>query len=411
MYRSFVQRAMAAVALTVFVAAGAEAQNAPDQPHDMSHMHMSDSSWTFMQDGVFDGVLNHQGGPRGGSEVKGLTWWMGMLSRSFEPGRLTLTGMFSVDPATVGTDGYRELFQVGEAIDGRPNVDHQHPHDAFMQLSAAWRASLTDATTIVVAAAPAGEPALGPISFMHRASAAAILFAPLSHHTFDSTHISFGVITGGLTRGRWTAEGSVFNGREPDQDRWNLDFARLDSVSGRVWFRPTDEWAIQVSSGRLTAPEELEEGNVVRTTASVSWTRSASDAMSAVTAGYGRNDQAAQQAVFGEATRQRGATTLSARLEAVQIEDALLLDAAAPASADSRARDLHLVGELTLGALQRVGRWRGIEAGVGVNATAYAVPGAWRDAYGDHPFSAQVFVQIRPRIGGMGPMWNMRMGE
>ena len=139
MYGWFVRRATVAVAVAVCVAARAEAQDTPDQTHDMSQMHMAESGWTFMQDGVFDGVLNHQGGPRGGTEVRGLTWWMGMLSRSFEPGQLTLTGMFSVDPATVGTDGYRELFQVGEAIDGRPNVDHQHPHDAFMQVSATWR--------------------------------------------------------------------------------------------------------------------------------------------------------------------------------------------------------------------------------------------------------------------------------
>ena len=145
MYEGIVRRAIVAVALTVFVAARAGAQDTPDQTHDMSQMHMSDADWTFMQDGVFDAALNHQGGHRGGTEVKGLTWWMGMLSRSFERGTLTLTGMFSADPATVGTDGYRELFQSGEAIDGRPNGDHQHPHDAFMQLSAAWRASVTDA--------------------------------------------------------------------------------------------------------------------------------------------------------------------------------------------------------------------------------------------------------------------------
>ncbi len=59
-----------------------------------------------------------------------------MLSRPAGKGQLTLTGMFSLEPATVGTRGYREIFQAGEATDGRPNLDRQHPHDAFMQLSA-----------------------------------------------------------------------------------------------------------------------------------------------------------------------------------------------------------------------------------------------------------------------------------
>ncbi len=246
---------------------------------------------------------------------------------------------------------------------------------------------------------------------MHRASAAAIVFAPLGHHTFDATHISFGVVTGGVARGRWAAEASVFNGREPDQDRWDFDFGRLDSVSGRLWFRPADEWAIQVSTGRLVQPEQLEAGNVIRTTASASWTRAQADSMSAMTVAYGRNDHAGQQAAFGEFSRQRGAYTLSSRLEFVQVEHELLIDDLTPASPDGHAGHLDLLGALTVGAIRRVGRWRGLESGFGVNVSAYAVPGALHGTYGAHPFSFQLFVQIRPRVGAMGPMWNMRMGE
>ena len=35
----------------------------------------------------------------------------------------------------------------------------------------------------------------GPVAFMHRPSAENIVLAPLGHHTFDSTHVSFGVIS------------------------------------------------------------------------------------------------------------------------------------------------------------------------------------------------------------------------
>jgi hypothetical protein len=411
MYGRLVRRALAGMALMLMTSAVARAQDTQEQPHDMSQMDMSHSTWMFMQDGAFSGVFNHQGGPRGGNQMTAVNWWMGMLSRPAGSGKLTLTGMFSLEPATVGTRGYRELFQVGEAVDGRPNVDRQHPHDAFMQLSAAWSRPLSDTTSVSVAVAPVGEPALGPIPYMHRASAAAIVFAPLGHHTFDATHISFGVVTGGLTRGRWTAEGSVFNGREPDQDRWDVDLAPLDSLSGRLWFRPTDEWAIQVSSGHLVEPEELEPGNVIRTTASASWTRIGSDSMSAMTVAYGRNDRAGQQAALGELTRQRGSYTFSSRLEVVQIAHALLLDDETPLTTEERADQLELLGALTVGAMRRVGRWSGLEGGVGVNVGTYAVPAALRTIYGAHPFSVQLFVQIRPRVGGMGPMWNMRMGE
>src|SRR5438034_11293457 len=96
---------------------------------------------------------------------------MGMLTRKVGNGTLTLNGMFSLDPATVGKDGYGEIFQVGEALNGRPLIDRQHPHDFFMQLAAVWRTPLTETTGFTIAGAPAGEPALGPVAFMHRASA------------------------------------------------------------------------------------------------------------------------------------------------------------------------------------------------------------------------------------------------
>jgi hypothetical protein len=124
--------------------------------------------------------------------------------------------MFSLDAATVGIDGYREIFQVGEALNGHPVIDRQHPHDLFMQVAAAiWRMPVGSSTGFTIAGAPSGEPALGPVAFMHRASAGDNPAAPLSHHTFDSTHISFGVITAAIDHGPWVAEGSIFNSSSP----------------------------------------------------------------------------------------------------------------------------------------------------------------------------------------------------
>src|SRR5204863_2340833 len=175
-----------------------------------------------MHDGVIVGLFHHQGSPRGGDELKAPNWWMEMASRRIGRGRLTLTGMFSLDPATVGKAGYREIFQVGEALNGVPLIDHQHPHDLFMQLAATWRVPITTRTGFTIAGGPVGEPALGPIAFMHRPSASDNSVAPLSHHVFDSTHISFGVVTAAVDHGPWTIEGSVFNGREPDDNRRNF---------------------------------------------------------------------------------------------------------------------------------------------------------------------------------------------
>ena len=204
------------------------------------------AGWRLMQDGVVFGLFNHQGGPRGGDEFVVPNWWMGVWTRDSGPNQFGLNAMVSLDPATVGKSGYGEIFQVGEALDGKPLIDRQHPHDFFMQLAASWKRSIGDRTFLTIAGGPSGEPTLGPVAFIHRASAAGLVMAPLGHHTFDSTHVSFGVVTAALERGRWVFEGSVFNGREPDDERWDFDFGALDSFAGRVWFRPSEAWEVSV---------------------------------------------------------------------------------------------------------------------------------------------------------------------
>src|SRR5260370_33850401 len=98
-----------------------------------------------------------------------------------------------------------------------------------MQLAAVWRIPVTRATGVTFAGGPVGEPALGPVAFMHRASSADNPTAPLGHHTFDSSHIAFGAVTGAIDHGPWAVAGSLFKWREPDENRWAFDFGRLDS--------------------------------------------------------------------------------------------------------------------------------------------------------------------------------------
>jgi hypothetical protein len=248
------------------------------------------------------------------------------------------------------------------------------------------------------------EPALGPVAFMHRPSAAAVPFAPLSHHTFDSTHITFGVVTAGVDRGRWTVEGSLFNGREPDDERWDFDLGRMDSVSGRVWFRPTPAWSFQVSSGRLVDPEPAAPSTVIRTTVSGAWFRARTDGFVALTAGYGANrePEGTHHALFGEFSRQAGATTISTRIEFVQPDTELLLTGQPSDAAPSELRT-ETVAALTLALLRRVVSSRAIEISAGVSATANAVPDSLQPEYGIRPLGFQVYVQLRP---GSPRMWN-----
>ena len=86
--------------------------------HEHMQMNMPEkNAWQFMQDGIVFANFNHQGGPRGGSEFVVPNWWMGMASRDFSRGRLTFTGMLSLDPATVGKDGSWRGFEGGIGAD------------------------------------------------------------------------------------------------------------------------------------------------------------------------------------------------------------------------------------------------------------------------------------------------------
>lgn len=387
-------------------------QPAPADQHAGHQMPGGATGWHVMQDGVIYGLFNRQGGPRGGTEFVVPNWWMGMAMREKGRHQISLNAMFSLDPATVGKSGYREIFQVGETLDDKPLIDRQHPHDLIMQLAAAWRVSFSNDVSVTLSGGPAGEPTLGPIAFMHRPSAAGLVLATLGHHTFDSTHISYGVAAAAIERGRWTIEGSVFNGREPDEHRWDFDMGKMDSHAGRVWFRPTETLELQVSRGKLVEPEILEEGNVIRTTASAGWFKPAADGLAAATVGYGVNKAHGEHrhGLFGEFTLERLPFSVSGRLDVQQVETSVLLTGDVEDHAEDR-EPARTVMALTLGGTRRIGTWRGFEGDIGAHATVYRVPQILKATHGSNPVSFQVFFRLRLPTGGAERMWNMRMSR
>ncbi len=139
-----------------------------------------------------------------------------MARRATDNGIVTVRGMLSLELLTLGGNGYSEIFQTGETYRNQALTNRQHPHDFVMQLTAAWRRPLSPHTTLTVAEGPVGEATLGPIAFMHQLSAAENPFAPLGHHTFDSTHIAKGVLAARVDHGPLAVEGSAFHGGEPD---------------------------------------------------------------------------------------------------------------------------------------------------------------------------------------------------
>ncbi len=418
------QSALAAFVVVALGPYAAEAQRPSDSPvGDQEqtpvvgrgeHRESSESpSWRFMQDGVVFLTFNRQARPRGDTEFVSQNWWMGMGRRAVGRGTLTLTSMLSLEPATVGSGGYSEIFQTGEAFQGRAITDRQHPHDLAMQLAGVWRVPISDRTGFTIAGGPAGEATLGPVAFMHRASSAENPFAPLGHHTFDSTHIAKGVVAMAVDRGPWVAEGSLFHGREPDEDRWNIsDVGPLDSWATRLWFRAGMEWEFQASHGYLHEPEELEPGSLRRTTVSASWMTQPKPDFSAITLGYGLNDKdhgdAVFDAFFAEGTHRAGAYALYSRFEATDVETELLLGAAEHDGGEGPPlRDTVLA--LTIGAVRDLPRLSGFEFGLGGAVTFHNVPEHLVATHGARPVSFIVFLRVRPPVSAMGRMWNMTM--
>src|SRR5262245_61278942 len=323
---------------------------------------------------------------------------MATAARPVTRGTLTLAAMLSAEPLTIGAAGYPQILQEGETHRGLQITDHQHPHELFMQLTAAWRWPIGARAALAVSGGPVGEAALGPPAFMHRPSASEIPEAPLSHHLFDSTHIVDGVVTAGVGSGPVAIEGSVFHGREPDEHRYDIDFGALDSWSTRLWFRPTPAWNAQVSYGFLHEPEELEPGDQRRLNGSVSWLRQP-DVMhfTAVTFAAGRVERpfSTLRGVLLEATRRDGRTTFFGRYEDRTVETEILLFP----QIVHRPHPGELVDPiraLTVGLLRDVAETLGLRVGVGADVVFHGLPELLEFTHGTNVRSGHVFLRVRP---------------
>src|SRR3546814_3723923 len=115
-----------------------------------------------------------------------------------EKGLFRFSAMVSLDELIGGGNGYPLLFQAGETFNGPPLVDRQHPHDFIAELSVGYTHRFSNDVDVFGYFGYPGEPALGPVAFMHRPSAMNNPDAGLGHHWQDATHIIFGVATLGV---------------------------------------------------------------------------------------------------------------------------------------------------------------------------------------------------------------------
>jgi hypothetical protein len=337
-------------------------------------------------------------GSRGDDEFSTPNWFMAMMNRKIgTKGLFNATAMISFDPVTEGGNGYPLLFQSGETYKGERLVDRQHPHDLFSGLSIGYTQMFTKDIDVFGYFGYPGEPALGATTFMHRVSAMNNPDAPLGHHWQDATHITFGVGTLGFRYKKLKAEGSIFTGREPDEDRYDFDKARFDSYSYRLSYSPAENWTLQFSQGFIKSPEALEpEEDVTRTTASVLYAKklSMNDHISAA-AIWGLNDKGEdhkEHSFLLEGSYQFIKNALYGRYEYVQkSKEELDLDGALP---DEKFN----VHAFTAGYNRQLVSFSKIDLNAGTQFTIHGVDENLQSLYGKTPVGFQVYLQLRPSL-------------
>ncbi|MFL6277002.1 MAG: hypothetical protein ACJ74G_17590 [Blastocatellia bacterium] len=379
--------------------------------------HWMKDDWMIMAHANLVAGFDHQGGPRGVNKAESQNWFMLMAERPVGGGQLMLRGMFSAEPWTAPRRGFPELLQTGETFKGRPIIDAQHPHDLFMELAAQYTLPLAEYVSINLYGGPVGEPALGPVAFMHRLSAMEAPAAVLGHHWQDSTHIAHGVFTAGLTAWKFKAEGSIFRGAEPDENRKDIEMGKLDSYSGRLWFTPTPDWTMQVSYGHLTHPELLEPGNLNRLTASIHHNRSWSDGNWASSLIWGRNHEEhgnSNAYTFESTVNFLDKNYLYTRLELGDklgllqeniwgrqglVSDHGISDLTGPGEIDLHndlADHWFRVGAFTFGGVRDIIVEPKLRVGIGADVAFYHLPDGLKPIYGASPKSFHLFLRIRP---------------
>jgi hypothetical protein len=325
--------------------------------------------------------------------------FMAMYSRPVsERGQIGVRAMVSLDPLIQRGYGYPLLYQSGELFHGQPLHDRQHPHDLIDELAGTFSYKVADKQSFYIYAGVAGEPSLGPPTFMHRVSGMDNPDAPISHHWQDATHISYGVVTAGYNFGKFKIEASAFNGTEPNENRWGIDKLKLNSYSGRFSFNPTRDLALQISHGYLRDPERSEpEIRIMRrTTASAIYNKKLGERKnfsgSFVWGQNYANTERTNSFLF-EGNYKFDRNTVFGRVERVQKSGhELVLD-------EIDEHDIFWVGAYSLGYIYDIVQGKSIDVGLGTQVMFNQNPQSLAAYYGGTNHQGfQFFVRFRPSL-------------
>ncbi len=379
-----------------------EASGTSWQPDAAPHsgVHVMAGDWTLMGHATLNLVYDNQSGSRGDETVFGSGMVMGMATgRLSDRDTVQFRAMVSPDPLQ-GKRGYPILLAAGETADGvNPLIDRQHPHDLFMELSASYSRRIGENGSVFVYAGLPGEPAFGPPAFMHRLSIMDSPEAPITHHWMDSTHITYGVVTAGATWNGLKIEASRFKGREPDQDRYDIEAPKLDSSAVRVSWNPSENLSLQASWARQKSPEQLEpDEDQDKWSASAIYVRPiGDDGYFAATAAVARKqaiepDGGREQALdagFIEATWKPDARwTVFARAEIAETDELL----APPGETHGPE---FTVGKASLGAIRDFALTKAVKLGIGGLVARSITPRGLDASYGGDRTSGMAFVRLK----------------
>ena len=378
-----------------------EASGTAWQPDSSEHdgWMMKSGDWDFMVHGNLDLIADTQSGRRGDDKIFAAGMLMGMATRQFSNGNtLQFRGMVSPDPL-MGKSGYPLLLASGETANGTDRlIDRQHPHDFFMELSGSYSIKLADKASAFLYAGLPGEPAFGPPPFMHRQSISTSPEAPISHHWLDSTHITFGVVTAGVVLDRFKLEASRFNGREPDQHRYNIETAPLDSTAVRVSWNPTDRLSLQGSWAHLEEPEQLEPGiDQRRWSASAHYTKPMANGWWATSLAWGRKSLLGENydAFALESSVNYNDWTLFGRGEITENNELVELHDEEE-EGEGHHGEAFTVGKVSLGLVRDFKIAEHLKLGVGGLYSLNFVPKGLREEYGGrNPHGVMGFVRLK----------------
>lgn len=217
--------------------------------------------------------------------------------------------------------------------------------------------------------------------------------APITHHWLDSTHITFGVVSAGVVLGDAKLEGSIFNGHEPDEDRYDIETGALDSYSGRVSYNIGENWSVQSSYGYLDSPEQLHPDiNTKRVTVSATHNLPLDDGNLATTLAWGRNNNDGSEALdaflLESSLALNSHHTIFARLENVE-KDELFPEE------EPQHGEVFRVSKLSAGYIYDIFDYSHIRFGVGGEGSISLIPRSIEPAYGSDPLSFFIFLRAK----------------